>query len=85
MESVPNVRFQALQRTALSMSMPIPALQIPASAAIARPAFLYGVATASYQIEGATDEDGRLPCIWDTFSAVGWPVTTTTVGSPMSI
>jgi beta-glucosidase len=51
------------------MSMPIPALQIPASAAIARPAFLYGVATASYQIEGATDEDGRLPCIWDTFSA----------------
>jgi beta-glucosidase len=51
------------------MSQPVPALQITAGAAIAKPAFLYGVATASYQIEGATQEDGRLPCIWDTFSA----------------
>ncbi len=25
--------------------------------------FLFGVATASYQIEGATKEDGRKPCI----------------------
>lgn len=30
--------------------------------------FLWGSATASYQIEGAFDEDGRLPSIWDTFS-----------------
>ncbi|KAL1962528.1 hypothetical protein VTN77DRAFT_9403 [Rasamsonia byssochlamydoides] len=30
--------------------------------------FLWGFATASYQIEGAFDEDGRLPSIWDTFS-----------------
>lgn len=31
--------------------------------------FLFGSATASYQIEGASNEDGRLPSIWDTYSA----------------
>ncbi|MGH8782143.1 GH1 family beta-glucosidase [Paraburkholderia sp.] len=31
--------------------------------------FLLGAATAAYQIEGAIHEDGRLPSIWDTFSA----------------
>ena len=30
--------------------------------------FLWGVATASYQVEGAAREDGRKPSIWDTFS-----------------
>ncbi len=30
--------------------------------------FRWGAATASYQIEGAVDADGRLPSIWDTFS-----------------
>ncbi len=30
--------------------------------------FLFGSATASYQIEGAAREDGRGPSIWDTFS-----------------
>ncbi|WP_207454567.1 GH1 family beta-glucosidase [Desertivibrio insolitus] len=30
--------------------------------------FLFGSATASYQIEGAATEDGRGPSIWDTFS-----------------
>jgi beta-glucosidase len=32
------------------------------------PDFIWGAATASYQIEGAVDEDGRGPSIWDTFS-----------------
>jgi beta-glucosidase len=30
----------------------------------------FGVATASYQVEGASTKDGRGPSIWDTFSAV---------------
>ena len=30
--------------------------------------FLWGSATASYQVEGAVNEDGRGVSIWDTFS-----------------
>jgi beta-glucosidase len=30
--------------------------------------FLWGTATASYQVEGAVDEDGRGASVWDTFS-----------------
>ena len=37
--------------------------------ALAFPAgFAWGAATAAYQIEGATDVDGRGPSVWDTFS-----------------
>ena len=32
--------------------------------------FLIGCATASYQVEGAGNEDGRTPCIWDDFAKV---------------
>ena len=30
--------------------------------------FIFGTATAAYQIEGAVQEDGRGPSVWDTFS-----------------
>lgn len=30
--------------------------------------FLFGAATASYQIEGAVEQDGRGPSVWDVFS-----------------
>ncbi|WP_250028128.1 GH1 family beta-glucosidase [Paractinoplanes maris] len=41
----------------------------PALSAITFPdGFIWGAATASYQIEGAAREDGRGPSIWDTFS-----------------
>jgi beta-glucosidase len=30
--------------------------------------FLWGAATSAYQIEGATETDGRKPSVWDTFS-----------------
>ncbi|HZB51931.1 MAG TPA: GH1 family beta-glucosidase [Mycobacteriales bacterium] len=32
------------------------------------PGFVFGTATAAYQIEGAAAEDGRGPSVWDTFS-----------------
>ncbi|MGX7829520.1 GH1 family beta-glucosidase [Actinokineospora sp. 24-640] len=31
--------------------------------------FLWGVASAAYQVEGAVAEDGRGPSVWDTFTA----------------
>ena len=53
-----------------SVSFPRIALGQMATAGLLRfpPNFLWGCATASYQIEGAVNEDGRKPSVWDTFS-----------------
>ncbi|MEH8022281.1 GH1 family beta-glucosidase [Rheinheimera metallidurans] len=42
-------------------------ITLAAGSALLKPDFVFGVATASFQIEGAADS--RLPCIWDTFCA----------------
>ncbi|KAK7395092.1 hypothetical protein VNO78_15634 [Psophocarpus tetragonolobus] len=35
------------------------------------PDFVFGASTSAYQVEGAANEDGRKPSIWDTFSHAG--------------
>ncbi|MFP8883010.1 GH1 family beta-glucosidase [Streptomyces mangrovi] len=51
--------------TASRTAEPDPATR---SARVFPPGFLWGTATAAYQIEGAAAEGGRTPSIWDTFS-----------------
>ena len=40
-------------------------ISLPSDSIMNSRRFVYGVATASFQIEGGASE--RLPCIWDTF------------------
>ena len=42
-------------------------ISLPKQSAMLKPSFTFGVATASFQIEGA--RDSRLASIWDTFCA----------------
>jgi beta-glucosidase len=51
----------SLPRLALAQLAKASLLQFP-------PNFIWGCSTASYQIEGAANEDGRKPSVWDTFS-----------------
>jgi len=46
------------------------------------PDFVWGAATASYQIEGAVHEDGRGESIWDTFSRIPGKVASGDTGDP---
>jgi beta-glucosidase len=46
--------------------------------------FVWGAATAAYQIEGAHDADGKGPSIWDTFSRVPGAISTGETGDVAS-
>jgi beta-glucosidase len=46
--------------------------------------FVWGTATASFQIEGATQEDGRGESIWDRFAATPGNILTGETGDPAS-
>ncbi|MBC9881155.1 beta-glucosidase [Bradyrhizobium sp. INPA01-394B] len=48
----------------------MPTTQLPDTASL-RPDFIWGVSTSSFQIEGATQEDGRGSSIWDIYCRAG--------------
>jgi beta-glucosidase len=53
---------------ASGLGAPATGMSAPATGREFPQGFLWGSATASYQVEGAVNEDGRGPSIWDTFS-----------------
>lgn len=69
-----NLSRRNFGRTLGAATLGVAAPNAPANAAGAKPdyyrfpdGFLWGCATASYQVEGAVAEDGRKPSVWDTF------------------
>ena len=54
----------------MTATTPAPSTGAPAAARPIPEQLLLGVATAAYQIEGATHRDGRADSIWDAFSRI---------------
>src|ERR1035438_6138368 len=57
----------ALSTLAKAAAQNLPAITTPTPYRFPQD-FLWGTATAAYQVEGAVHEDGRGPSVWDTFS-----------------
>src|ERR1700677_3407091 len=54
----------------LAKAEPAMPLTPDASGASFPEGFIWGAATAAYQVEGAASEDGRKPSVWDTWSHI---------------
>jgi beta-glucosidase len=70
MKAITRRQFgKTLAIAAAGVSLPKFAFGQPQASALHYPkGFLWGCATAAYQIEGGAQDDGRGPSVWDTFS-----------------